>query len=70
MPIYEFLCDACQCQFEKLVFASDHDKPQCPTCCSTHVHKLISAGSFRPEGIATVALKRRLVSPAAEVSKD
>ena len=53
MPIYEFLCDACQCQFEKLVFASDQDKPQCPTCCSTHVHKLISAGSVRPEGIAT-----------------
>ena len=53
MPIYEFLCDACQCQFEKLVFASDQDKPQCPTCCSTNVHKLISSGSFRPEGIAT-----------------
>jgi len=53
MPIYEFSCDACQCQFEKLVFTSDQDEPQCPSCCSTNVCKLISAGTIRPEGIAT-----------------
>ena len=53
MPIYEFSCDTCQCQFEKLVFTSDQDTPQCPSCGSTDVRKLISAGTIRAEGIAT-----------------
>lgn len=53
MPIYEYACDACQCRFEKLVFASDQSEIHCPTCCSPDVRKLISAGSFRPEGIPT-----------------
>lgn len=51
MPIYEYACHSCRCQFEKIVFASDESDIQCPTCCSNDVLKLISAGSIRPEGI-------------------
>ena len=51
MPIYEFHCEKCDCVFEHLQLASDKSTPQCPSCCDTKVTKLISAGSFRPNGI-------------------
>ncbi len=53
MPIYEYHCESCNCQFEKLVFSSDETRPDCPTCCGQKVKKLISAGSIRAQGIPT-----------------
>lgn len=51
MPIHEFRCQDCEHVFEKLVFPGDPDDPQCPQCQSANVQKLISAGSFRPQGV-------------------
>ena len=51
MPIYEYFCEKCQCQFELLVLSSDDSSPECPACCGHNVKKLISAGSFRPQGV-------------------
>ena len=53
MPIYEYHCESCNCQFEKLVFHSDDGNPDCPTCCGKDVKKLMSAGSVRAQGIPT-----------------
>jgi putative FmdB family regulatory protein len=53
MPIFEFQCNACGHQFERLVFASDTEPPVCPACSCADVQKLMSAGSVRPNGIPT-----------------
>ena len=51
MPIFEFICDKCEHQFEILLLASDRSKPVCPKCESRKVKKLMSAGFVRPQGI-------------------
>lgn len=42
MPIYEYACKDCKTMFEMLVLNSA-EKITCPSCDSTHLHKLISA---------------------------
>ena len=51
MPIYEYLCTNCKCEFEILKLSLQDPEPQCPTCCSQEVQRLMSAGAVRPEGI-------------------
>lgn len=53
MPIYEFVCNSCSHQFEKLVFSSDKTAIGCPQCNGTNVGKLMSAARVRAQGIAT-----------------
>jgi putative FmdB family regulatory protein len=53
MPIYEFACKKCRKEFEELVLSSQDPKPQCPACGGKQVEKLMSAGSFRANGIPT-----------------
>jgi putative FmdB family regulatory protein len=40
MPLYEYTCDACEHQFEMLVFSGD--KVECPECSSEKVTQLLS----------------------------
>ena len=42
MPIYEFMCDACDAVFETLVFSTDRRAVTCPECGGA-VKKLMSA---------------------------
>lgn len=43
MPLYEYICENCGQQFEKLVRLSEADlAPQCPFCGSSETHKQIS----------------------------
>ena len=46
MPIYEYHCEMCGKDFEKLVFKGDTEKVKCPCCGTEDVKKLISAGCF------------------------
>jgi len=46
MPIYEYRCDTCKKEFEKLVFAGDASDITCPECKSDKVVKKMSATSF------------------------
>lgn len=53
MPIYEYYCEACGQEFEKLVRLSKADlSPKCPSCGSEKTHKQISrvASSFAGSG--------------------
>ena len=50
MPIYEYQCKSCCHCFEQLIL-SPADPPECPQCACKDVIKLISAASFRPQGI-------------------
>ena len=53
MPIFEYLCEKCNHEFEELILSSEDSPPQCPQCHSKKVEKLMSASSFRPQGIPT-----------------
>ncbi|MEW6258963.1 MAG: zinc ribbon domain-containing protein [Thermodesulfobacteriota bacterium] len=46
MPIYEYECNNCHCVFERLVFASDEERPSCPHCTTTNVTKRISCVGY------------------------
>ena len=46
MPIFEYQCEACKAEFEKLVFSGDDPDITCPDCRSRQVHKKMSATSF------------------------
>ncbi|MBI4964359.1 MAG: zinc ribbon domain-containing protein [Desulfomonile tiedjei] len=54
MPIFEFKCDHCGNDFEKLVFASEDQAVKCPKCGSEKTHKILSvfssSGSERCSG--------------------
>ena len=46
MPIFEYQCETCKKEFEKLVFASDDKDVTCPECGSKTVNKKMSAASL------------------------
>ncbi|MCB9482335.1 MAG: zinc ribbon domain-containing protein [Desulfobacteraceae bacterium] len=52
MPIYEFECNDCGEIFESLVLQGREDEIiECSKCKSSNIKKLLSPGSFRPNGI-------------------
>ena len=48
MPIYEYFCESCKSQFEKLVFGDE--APQCPRCNEKNVKRVMSACGFVSKG--------------------
>lgn len=48
MPIYEFHCEKCDQEFECLVFGSE--QPDCPSCKSKNVNKMMSRCGFVSKG--------------------
>jgi len=49
MPIYEYHCNQCQSEFEKLLLKSS-EKIVCPQCKSKKVHRMMSAFAFSSGG--------------------
>ena len=50
MPIYEYRCQACGHELEKLQKLSDEPLVDCPACGKPALSKLISAAGFRLKG--------------------
>lgn len=50
MPIYEYRCQACGHELEKLQKLSDAPLVDCPACGQPTLSKLISAAGFRLKG--------------------
>lgn len=50
MPIYEYACQECGKQFEKIQKMSDDPLVDCPVCDGPHLKKLVSAPAFRLKG--------------------
>ncbi len=48
MPIYEYVCEACEHSFEKLV-SSSRARVRCPRCESSNVTKQFSTFAFKGE---------------------
>jgi len=57
MPIYEFCCDNCDCQFETLVFRSS-DPVACPSCDTEDVRRVLSVFGFKSGGDKGAASSR------------
>lgn len=55
MPIYEYVCEACEHEFEKLV---RHGKtPACPSCGSEKLQRLFSLPNVKSESTKAKAMK-------------
>ncbi len=52
MPIYEFTCEDCDENFEKLVRISGLSEVTCPNCGSERTKKRMSSFAARTEGSA------------------
>lgn len=50
MPIYEYQCESCGAELEKLQKISDPALTDCPQCGKPSLVKLVSASSFRLKG--------------------
>jgi len=50
MPIYEYRCESCGAELEKLQKISDPPLSECPHCGKHALAKLVSASSFRLKG--------------------
>ena len=50
MPIYEYHCESCDQEFEKLVRPSGDEPSQCPNCESESITRLISNTNFKLKG--------------------
>lgn len=50
MPIYEYLCQSCDYEFESLQKISDAPLVDCPSCSQPSLKKKISAAGFRLSG--------------------
>lgn len=50
MPIYEYHCESCGTDLEKIQKFSDAPLTDCPSCGKATLKKLVSASSFRLKG--------------------
>lgn len=50
MPIYEYQCESCGHELEKLQRISDGPLKDCPDCGETELRRLVSAAGFRLKG--------------------
>lgn len=50
MPIYEYQCDSCGHELEKLQRMSDNPLQDCPDCGEAELRRLVSAAGFRLKG--------------------
>ena len=50
MPIYEYRCQSCGHELEKLQRMSDPVLTECPACGKSRLRRLVSAAGFRLKG--------------------
>ena len=64
MPIFEYICQECQHEFETLVFG--RDKAKCPKCQSQKLSPQLSVFAMSAKGSAAkFGAPRALAAPAA-----
>ena len=64
MPIYEYQCQQCGHQFEKLVRGDE--SPACPACETSAVERLLSLSAV----ISTAKTRSRSITGARRVAKE
>jgi putative FmdB family regulatory protein len=57
MPIYEYVCEACGHEFEKLVRGSGGKTPTCPSCDARDVERVFSLPNVKSETTKAQAMR-------------
>ncbi len=70
MPIYEYRCQDCGHQLEKLQKMSDPELTDCPACHTAGLRKLVSAAGFQLKGTGWYQTDFRGGSKPAEKAAD
>lgn len=69
MPIYEYACQNCGHQLEKLQKFSDEPLKSCPECGKPELRKLISAAGFQLKGDGWYETDFKTKKPKASPNK-
>ena len=69
MPIYEYQCQDCDHQLEKIQKMSDAPLSDCPRCAAPSLVKKISAAGFRLKGTGWYATDFKNNKPKPEDNK-
>ncbi|TDR23270.1 FmdB family zinc ribbon protein [Marinicella litoralis] len=69
MPIYEYQCQDCDHQLEKLQKMSDAPLSDCPQCEAPSLVKKVSAAGFRLKGTGWYETDFKTKKPAKEPKK-
>ncbi len=64
MPIYEYSCEECENQFEELVRGDE--TPQCPSCGSENLKRLISLPRVQSESTKDMSMRAAKKRDAAQ----
>lgn len=52
MPIFEYRCNDCRHQFERIVFTREAEAESCPLCQSRRIDKLLSSFAVSGGGVS------------------
>lgn len=72
MPTYDYVCDACDHQFELFQGITDSVKRKCPECGKSKLRRLIGAGAgiiFKGSGFYATDNRSESYKRAAEAEK-
>jgi len=72
MPTYDYVCDACEHQFELFQSMKDDPKKQCPECGKKKLRRLIGTGLaivFKGSGFYTTDYRSESYKKAAAADK-
>src|SRR5271165_5170191 len=72
MPTYDYVCDACEHQFELYQSIKDDAKKQCPECGKKKLRRLIRPGAaimFKGSGFYTTDYRSESYKKAAAADK-
>lgn len=61
MPIYEYSCESCGCEFEQLLLGSD--QPECPQCGGDQLDRLMSVPAAHSGGSGQLPVRGPEASP-------
>ena len=73
MPLFEYRCRGCKCEFEALVRPQD-PPPQCPSCQNQDLERLLSTYGMttaeQTRALVSAERKRRLPKHRAEQNEE
>lgn len=73
MPTYEYVCDACQHQFDEFQSMKDEPLKRCPKCKKNKLRRLIGAGAallFKGSGFYITDYRSESYKSAAKKDSD
>jgi putative FmdB family regulatory protein len=73
MPTYDYVCDACEHEFEEFQSFSEEPLTKCPKCCKKRLRRLFGTGAavlFRGSGFYQTDYRSESYKSAAKADKE